>query len=191
MHFGIITPPVSGHLHPFSALGREMIRRGHRVTVFQMPDMRERVQAEGLEFSEIGSSSHPLGSLPRSLAELARLDGLGALRYTARAVGSTAEMVCRDAPSALQRARVDALLVDQMEPAGGAVAEHLGIPFITICNALLLNSEPAVPPPFTGWKYRESGRIALAESRRLCAIPPHHAAGGKYGGPVSRQVAAP
>jgi MGT family glycosyltransferase len=48
------------------------------------------------------------------------------------------------------------LLVDQTEPAGGSVAEHLGIPFVTLCNALALNREPDVPPPFSPWSYRES-----------------------------------
>ena len=32
---------------------------------------------------------------------------------------------------------------------GGSVAEHLGIPFVTLCNALALNREPDVPPPFS------------------------------------------
>jgi zeaxanthin glucosyltransferase len=62
-------------------------------------------------------------------------------------------MVCRDAPEAIRRAGVDALLVDQMEPAGGAVADYLGIPFITVCNALILSSDAHVPPAFTGWSY--------------------------------------
>ena len=63
-------------------------------------------------------------------------------------------MVCRDAPDAIRRAGIDALLVDQMEPAGGAVAEHLGIPFVTVCNALAINRDPVAPPPFTDWTYR-------------------------------------
>lgn len=172
MHFGIITPPVSGHLHPFGALGRELIRRGHRVSVFQMPDLSSRVQAEGLEFQEIGGSDHPSGSLTQSLEQLAKLEGLAALRFTIRAVRKTTEMVCRDAPSAIHSARVDALLVDQMEPAGGAVAEHLGLPFFTICNALAINSEPRVPPPFTGWPCGSApwaqfrNRVGYALSRR-------------------------
>ncbi len=154
LHFGIITPPVSGHLHPFGALGRELIERGHRVTVFHMPDLRPRVEAEGLEFVAIGASDHPAGSLPESLNGLARLQGLSALRYTIEAVRRTTEMMLRDAPSAIIAAGVDALLVDQTEPAGGTVAEHLGLPFITVCNALLLHEEPNVPPPFTGWSFR-------------------------------------
>ena len=71
-HFGIISPPVAGHLNPFSALGRELIRRGHRVTVFHMADLESKLQAEGLEFCRIGESDHPLGTLRKTLAEIGR-----------------------------------------------------------------------------------------------------------------------
>jgi MGT family glycosyltransferase len=154
MHFGIISPPVSGHLHPFGALGRELISRGHRVTLFHMPDLADRAQEEGLEFVAVGESDHPRGSLPDSLRQLGKLHGLAALRFTIDAVRRTTEMLCREAPPAVRTASVDFLLVDQVEPAGGSVAEHLGIPFVTISNALLLNREPDVPPPFTGWNYQ-------------------------------------
>ena len=49
------------------------------------------------------------------------------------------------------------LLVDQMEAAGGTVAEHLGLPFTTVCNAQALNREPDVPPPFSPRSYRPVG----------------------------------
>src|SRR5580658_7151940 len=151
MHFGIITPPVQGHLLPFGALGRELIARGHRVTVIQMPDTEERVRAEGLEFVPIGLSDHPRGSLPESLAQLGRLQGFAALRFTIAAVRRTTEMLCRDAPGVIRAAGIEMLLVDQTEPGGGTVADHLRLPFVTICNALMLNREAAVPPPFTPW----------------------------------------
>ena len=153
MHFGIISPPVSGHVHPFGALGRELIARGHRVSFLHMPDLADRVQREGLEFITIGESDHPLGSLPESLNQLAQLQGLGALRFTITAISKTTEMICRDAPDAIRQAGINALLVDQTEPAGGTVADHLGMPFVTVCNALVLSSDTQVPPPFTGWDY--------------------------------------
>jgi zeaxanthin glucosyltransferase len=174
-HYGIICPPVRGHLNPFLALARELQRRGHRVTVFQMPDLASSVHAEQVDFVPIGADDHPAGSLPQSLAELGRLSGLAALRFTVRAVAKTTEMICRDAPQAVQDARVDMLLVDQTEPAGGSVAEHLGIPFVTLCNALALNREPDVPPPFSPWSYRESvwarmrNRLGYAVSDRILA----------------------
>ena len=172
MRFGIVTPPVSGHLHPFGALGRELIARGHSVTVFHMPDLASRVQREGLDFCAIGEVDHPAGSLEKSMAGLAKLDGLAAVRFTVKAVQKTTEMICREGPQAMRSAGVDALLVDQMEPGGGAIAEHLGIPFVTICNALLLNAEPGVPPPFTAWSCdggvwpRLRNRLGYGLSRR-------------------------
>jgi MGT family glycosyltransferase len=101
--------------------------------------------------------------LPISLKELGQRKGLSALRFTINAVAKTSEMVCRDGPAAIKAAGIDALLVDQMEPAGGAVAEHLGIPFVTICNALPINRDPVTPPPFTPWTYRE-GWLARARN---------------------------
>lgn len=160
-HFGIVSPPVSGHLHPFAALGRELIARGHRVTVFHMADIERKIRSEGLDFIQVGSSDHPLGSLPASLAALGRLEGTAAIHFTVKAVAKTSEMFCRDLPDAVRRERVDALLVDQMEPAGGSVAEKLDLPFVTICNALAINRDRVVPPPFTPWAYRDTAWAAL------------------------------
>lgn len=175
-HFGIICPPVPGHLNPFLALARELQRRGHRVTVVHMPDLEARVRAEQVDFVSIGASDHPAGSLPRSLSDLGRLSGLAALRFTVRAIAKTTEMICRDAPKAVLDAGVDMLLVDQTEPAGGCVAEHLRMPFVTLCNALALNREPDVPPPFSPWNYRKS---ALARMRN------------RFGYAVSDRILAP
>jgi zeaxanthin glucosyltransferase len=175
MHLGVVSPPVPGHLHPFGALGRELIARGHRVTLFHMPDLAERVRKEELEFVAIGESDHPLGSLPVSLQRLGQLDGLAALRFTIEAIRKTTEMMCRDLPAAIEKSGVHALLVDQTEPAGGTVADHLKLPFVTVCNALTLSDDPDVPPPFTAWNYRPGiwsrlrNRIGYAAGRRMTA----------------------
>lgn len=104
----------------------------------------------------VGEAEYPIGSLAQSLAQLAKLNGVAALRFTISAIRKTTEMICRDAPSAVEKLQIEALLVDQTEPAGGSIAEHLRLPFVTICNALALNREPNVPPPFTPWNYHVS-----------------------------------
>lgn len=154
-HIGVICTPVSGHLNPMTALGRELKKRNHQVTFFQMSDVEAKVVSEGLDFYPIGQSDHPLGSLPQSVAILGKKSGLAALRFTINAIEQTTNMICRDAPRAIQDAKVDFLLVDQQEPAGGSVAELLEIPFVTICNALAINREGSVPPFFTSWNYEE------------------------------------
>jgi zeaxanthin glucosyltransferase len=107
-----------------------------------------------LDFIPIGERDHPKGSLPESLAALGKLKGLSALKFTIRAVARTTDMMLCDGTEAIRRSQVSMLLVDQTEAAGGTIAERLGIPFITVCNALALNREPYVPPPFTAWSYR-------------------------------------
>jgi MGT family glycosyltransferase len=161
MHFGIISPPVPGHLHPFGALGRELIARGHEVTIFHMPDVEERASQQGLAFAAIGETDYPAGWLAGHLAELSRLNGFAALRFTVAAIRNATQMLCRDAPAALCAAGVGFLLVDQTEPAGSSIAEHLQLPFVTVCNALAFNPEPAIPPPFTGWPYRDDWAARL------------------------------
>ena len=161
-HFGIISPPVSGHLNPMAVLGRELQRRGHRVTFFHMPDIESKIRSEGLEFWSIGHSDHPPGSLPESITQLGRLSGLAALRFAIQAIQKTTNMICRDAPSAINKAGVEVLLVDQTEPAGGTVAEHLGLPFITVCCALVINREPTIPPIFTPWGYKTAWWTQIA-----------------------------
>ena len=175
LHFGIVTPPVPGHIHPFCALGRELIERGHRVTVFHAGDIELKIRDEGLEFTAIGAASFPLGSLGRSLDGIAGRKGFAALRFTIGEVARTTEMMLRDAPPAIRATGVDMLLVDQTEPAGGTIAEFLGIPFVTVCNALALNRESDVPPPFSPWAYhpawwaRLRNQIGYAISDRVTA----------------------
>jgi zeaxanthin glucosyltransferase len=156
MHFGIISPPVHGHIHPLCALGRVLKARGHRVTFLQLPDLEEKIRSEGIEFRPIGDGDFPKGSLPHWLDELGRRRGLAAIRFTIAAVARTSGVVCREAPAAIRNTSIDAMLVDQMEPAGGAVAEYLRLPFVTVCNALAINHDPQVPPPFSPWKYSTS-----------------------------------
>jgi zeaxanthin glucosyltransferase len=81
-------------------------------------EVKEKISALGIDFWSIWESGHPLGSLPQSLVQLGRLSDVSALRFTTRAVAKASHIVCRDAPAAIRDAGVEALLVDQTEPAG-------------------------------------------------------------------------
>lgn len=155
-HIGALCPPSSSHVNTIAALGRELQRRGHRVTLFGITDIESKVLAEGLEFWLIGQSDFPPGSLTEFLTQIGKLTGLAATLYWHEKDRRMAATICRDAPGAMKEAGVEVLLVDQMEPAGGSVAELLGIPFITVCSALDINWEPSLPPTYTPWSYRKA-----------------------------------
>ena len=91
-------------------------------------------------------------------AQLGQLGGLSAIRFTAELLRLAAVTILDEAPEAIAAAKIDALLVDQVTPAGDTVAELLRLPFVTVCNALALNPDPAVPPAVLPWRYRP-GRI--------------------------------
>jgi MGT family glycosyltransferase len=136
-----------------SALGRELMRRGHRITFFGILDSEARAVSEGLPFCPIGESEYPVGAYQKQTAHLGSLSGIAALRYTIDLFQRAAAMTLRELPGALKSQQIDALLVDQTEPAAATVAQVYEIPFVTICNALPTNREPMIPPFFTGWSY--------------------------------------
>ena len=112
------------------------------------------MNGDGIGFEAVGAASHPPGSLDARIARMSRLNGPFGLRGTIRDVAALTDMLCREAPAALRRIGADALIADQMEAAGGLVAEHLGLPFVTTATALPINREPGVPPPYVPWRYR-------------------------------------
>jgi MGT family glycosyltransferase len=174
-HFGIICPPISGHVDPFAALGRTLLTRGHRVTVFHVNDLRTKAQLEGLEFCTIGGEHFPPGTLRESVAKLATLKGLASLRYAIECECRISNLILEYGPREVRQAGIDVLLVDQNEPAGATVAEHLELPFVSVCTSLPLNREPLIPPPFVGWSYTGSylgrlrNRIGYAVANRFIA----------------------
>jgi zeaxanthin glucosyltransferase len=157
-HLGLICPELSGHLNPMTTLGGELKRRGHRVTLIARPDARSKVESRRLEFASIGDRDFPVGTMARMTAQLGQSGGFSAIRLTADLLRRAAVTILDETPEMIRGARIDALLVDQVTPAGETVAEMLRLPFLTICNALALNPEPAIPPAITPWRYRR-GRL--------------------------------
>lgn len=153
-------------------LGRELTRRGHRVSVVGVADVEPQVRAEQLEFIALGTPSPELRTM---IEQMGRLSALSSLRFVVQGACRLAEIICREAPAELQGAAADLLLVDQNEPAGGTVAEHMKIPFLSVAPSLPLNREPGIPPTFAPWSYSASplaairNRLGYAISDRLIA----------------------
>jgi zeaxanthin glucosyltransferase len=157
---GVICFPGTGHLNPFTALGLALKERGHQIVFFGIPDVESRIRAAGLEFSVIGSRDYPLGTLRKLDEQLSGLHGLAVFRFTIERIRNTASMVVRDAPEAIRRARVDAMIIDQAD-FGGSVADHLGLPFASVSIFPPFIDNNRVPPFFFDWppRYDFVGRM--------------------------------
>lgn len=160
-HFGIICPVAGGHLIPMTALGYELRKRGHRVTTVGIEDAQPKVLAAGLEFQVIGKSDFPKGATKELFAQLGNLNGFKASQHTINWLSNEANLYLQDAPEAIQSIGIEALLVDQATPQGGTIAEYLGIPFVSVCCAVILNQEMSVPPYITAWNYDTSWQGVL------------------------------
>ncbi len=153
-HIGLICPEISGHLNPMTTLGRELKRRGYRVSLIGILDGQAKAEAAGLEFIAIGVRDNLLGSRAKFVAELGKLQGRAALQFTIEGFRQASLVQLRDGPEAIRAAGIDGLLIDQVSAVAGAVADYLDLPYVTICNALAANYEPDVPPLVTSWPYR-------------------------------------
>jgi MGT family glycosyltransferase len=151
---GILSFSSPGHYYPLTALGRRLQARGHEVVYFQVADLERPIRAAGLEFRQIGREDFPPGALRARDEEVCKLRGRAALRCGLRGIERKALMLFRDAPAAIEEEGVDSLLVDQIEMAGGTVAEHLGLPFVSVAAALPINLDASVPPVTFSWPHR-------------------------------------
>jgi zeaxanthin glucosyltransferase len=199
-HYGLICPASTGHLNTMLPLGKELQNRGHQVTLFAFSDAQPQTLTAGLEFRAIGESKFPRGVMAESLANLGKLSGLAALQYTIHLLKEGADVMLRDAPPVIKEAGVEALLVDQVTPEGGTIADFLRLPFITVCSAVVLNREESVPPFMTNWGYNQAWwaqlrnrvgyklldrigkpiREVIADYRREWKLPPHFNANQNY-----------
>jgi UDP:flavonoid glycosyltransferase YjiC (YdhE family) len=137
-----------------TTLGRELVRRGHRVTVVARPDGQAKAAAAGLGFAAIGTLEFPVGSIAAQAVTLGGMSAVRALRYTVEMMRLAAEVTLRDLPAVIRAEGIDAMLVDQVNPAAGTIAEIECMPCVQICNALALNRDADCPPAVLPWRYR-------------------------------------
>jgi zeaxanthin glucosyltransferase len=150
---GILSFSSPGHYYPLTALGRRLQSRGHDVVYFQVADLERPIRAAGLEFRQIGQEDFPPGSIRARDEELSQLNGLAALQCGV-CNRRKAMTLFRDAPDAIRDEGVDSLIVDQIEMAGGSIAEHLGLPFVSAAAALPINLDVSAPPVIFPWSHR-------------------------------------
>ncbi|WP_434457736.1 glycosyltransferase family 1 protein [Stutzerimonas urumqiensis] len=152
--FAVIAPPFHSHLRALEALSQALIDRGHEVVFVQQADVGMALRLSAAGFVAVGAGSHPPGSMAAIVARAARPGGPRGLGRVIADMAASTDMLCREVPGVLSALAVDAVIADQMEPAGALVAEHLDLPYVSVACALPFNREPLVPLPVMPWAYR-------------------------------------
>jgi MGT family glycosyltransferase len=175
-HFGILCLGGTGHLNTLLPLGDELKRRGHQVTVLSDAHVEAKVKEVGLNFEAIAHT----GVDPKR----AELTGLRALYRGISFFKTRVATSLRQTPIAIRKAGIEALLVDMSAFEGGTIAEHLNLPFITVCSALVLYEDNYIPPALTNWTFnpawwaRLRNQIAywllLLLARPVISVIAHH-----------------
>lgn len=151
-HLAFVCPALAGHLNPMLALGAALHARGHRATFFCEVDAATAIEKAGLEFCAVGEKSHPAGTLAATSRKMARVNGLVGIFPIIEDMAGTTNMLCTELPAAFTRYKIDAVVCDQLEAAGGLVATHLRLPYASVANALLIDRDESVPPYFSHWQ---------------------------------------
>ena len=153
-HFAIISPKEAGHLLPIGTVGKELVHRGHRVTIVARPEGAALAEQLGLPFCQLETDEipHPSAYFLWQIFNAFDASWMIGVRCWFE---WDAEVMLRKLPPIIEQLGIDGLLIDQNLAAGGTAAELAGVPFVTICSALMWHEEPGVPPAFTSWPYRE------------------------------------
>lgn len=151
---GAICPRLSGHLNPMTTLCRELQRRGHRVIFYQAPMAAENIRSRGFEVRCFGEKEYSPEEDLKNQQVLATLSGYKAFRYTRDSMIRSIGVLIRQVPPMLRDDRIELMLVDQVSMGAGTASELAGVPFLTICNALMVDRDELVPPFFMSWRYR-------------------------------------
>ena len=150
MRILLILPPYPGHLDPAMALAAALQAHDHELALLTTADGAAHVRRHhgdlDITVLEIGATSHPPGHIRQMQEAIASLTNLAAVHAWLDDGERHGDLICREGQSVVARWDPDLVLVDQVEPAGQAVAESLGVPFAVICTALPLHRDPWHPP---------------------------------------------
>jgi MGT family glycosyltransferase len=149
-------------------LGRELSRRGHQLVALNIPDIGPACEEQDLAFRAVGGDVMPPGSWEEYWTPIATSTGLRAIRATARAHRMVTRAMCSGVPEAHREQPFDALLIDQIQFQGRTIADHLGVPFVTLAPFIPMHRDPSGnrPPPFLPFD-QARGRRTLRLVNRL------------------------
>jgi zeaxanthin glucosyltransferase len=164
MKIGFLSLPLTGHLNPMTALARKLQSRGREVVFIGVPDIEAVVRAADLDFVSFCESEYPPGSIAKRWGEVAKLQGLEVVRYTARELTpGLVKAAFEHLPGKIAETNVSGLILDTRYRLLELVPIHLRLPYVQIWNVLHFDSSGSTPLALYSWPH-ETSPEALARN---------------------------
>ena len=130
--------PAHGHTNPTLGVVRELTARGHEVWYYSYESFREKIEAAGARFVACDQFDTELKLTPQEATRIGKDLALSTrvLVDTTLALDGT---VCRH----MKELRPDCIVADSMAVWGKAVAQKLGIPFVSSTTTFAFNQHSA------------------------------------------------
>jgi zeaxanthin glucosyltransferase len=161
MRIAFLGVRVPGHLNPMTTLARKLQARGHDVAFISVLDTEPYVRAAQLPFIPYCEKEFPLGSVRQRTDQLGKLQGQAALEFAIGDIANGLEAAFRNLPQTLQQARVDGLVLDQVDSGLALVPMHLGIPYVHVSNALHLDYSGNTPLATFDWPHETTPEASI------------------------------
>ena len=154
-HFGVLSFAGTGHLNPLMSLARELVLRGHKVTFFDKPKAEALMRDAGFDFVPVAEKDNS-GKEITSFNERSMWSEISATRSGLARIQHDVERFLEEAPAAVSRAGVNALLIDEIALAGPTVAQLLRLPYFIISTSVPHRFGWKCSSWFLGYRYSKS-----------------------------------
>src|SRR5215468_7764604 len=166
MKVGFISLPVFGHLNPMTALARELRSRQHDVVFISLLDTEPFVsRVAKLPFLPCCEKDLPSGAMKEVARQISLRQGHEALEFTLRAIASMTDSLLDSLPEILEKAKIDALVLDTYHFYVELVPIRLGMPYAHLSNALHFDYSGYTPLCIYDWPHEPTSE-ALTRNRK-------------------------
>ena len=130
--------PAHGHTNPTLGVVRELTARGHEVWYYSYESFREKIEAAGARFVACDQFDTELKLTPQEATRIGK-DLALSTRVLVDTTLALDDTVCRH----MKELRPDCIVADSMAVWGKAVAQKLGIPFVSSTTTFAFNQHSA------------------------------------------------
>jgi MGT family glycosyltransferase len=135
MKIGFICLNLPGHLNPMTAVARQLQTRGHEVVFLYLPS------ANGLPCTQAEKNDAVNATRPA----VSKLAGWEALKFYCGIIAKQTEEILESLPRMVEKAGIDALVLDPMQFFSELGALKLGLPYVSVAVAFYLDYSGYTP----------------------------------------------